>query len=456
MTASAQPISPGSEPQAQFKTEAFVQWFRSAAPYINSFRDKTFVIAFGGEVVSDGKFWELTHDINLLAALDVRIVLVHGARPQVEFQMKERGIETKFVNSRRVTDPAALTCVMEACGTLRVEIEALFSVAMANTPMQGADIRVASGNFITAKPIGVLDGVDYMQTGEVRKIDVVGINRRLEQQEVVLLSPLGYSPTGEVFNLTMEDVATMAAIELKADKLIFLMDTNGVSDSRGKLLEEMTAKEAETMLAETAANLSDDARIYLPCAIKACKQGVGRTHLITRHIDGALLMELFSRDGIGTMITQHSLENLRQATIDDVGGLLQIIEPLEEQGILVKRGREVLETEIGNFALLEHDGIIIGCAALYKFPDQASAELACLAVTPDFRSAGRGERLLNHMEKLAAAQNIKKLFVLSTRTMHFFLERGFTETDVSQLPEKKQMLYNYERRSKIFFKALGL
>ncbi len=437
----------------KFKNEHFVEWFRSAAPYIHAFRGKTFVVAFGGEVVSEGQFIGLAHDLNLLNSLGVRLVLVHGARPQIEEELTERGAAIRYADGMRVTDDDALKCVKEAAGTVRVEIEALLSMGLANSPMAGADIRVASGNFVTAKPMGVRGGVDLMHTGEVRKIDAVGIRRRLDANEMVLLSPLGYSPTGEVFNLSLEDVATAAAVTLDADKLVFFMDTAGVAGKGGELLRELTVAEAESVLALPAA-LPADVGYYLPCAIRACRNGVARAHLISRHTDGALLQELFTHEGIGSMVTEAALETLRHATIDDVGGILALIEPLEAEGILVRRSRELLEMEIDRFSVLEYDGLIIGCAALYPFPKEKAAELACMAVNPDYRGAGRGEALLEYMQVRAREKGFKQLFVLTTRTAHWFLERGFTETGVDKLPKAKQGLYNYQRRSKVFSKPL--
>jgi len=433
--------------------DVFVQWFRSATPYIHAFRGKTFVVAFGGEVVSEGQFISLAHDLNLLNSLGVRLVLVHGARPQVEEELTERGAKIQYVNNLRVTDAQALTCVKEAAGLVRVEIEALLSMGLANSPMAGADIRVASGNFVTAKPMGVVEGVDLQHTGEVRKIDVTGIRRRLEQNDIVVLSPIGYSPTGEIFNLTVEDVATSAAIALDAEKLVFLMDADGVRNKKGELLRELPLKEARKLLRNDKGQ-PEDVNIFLPCAVRACENSVARTHLISRHTDGALLMELFTHDGIGTMVSEAPLETLRQASIDDVGGILRLLEPLETDGTLVRRSRELLEMEIDRFFVLDHDGIIIGCAALYPFPEEGAAELACLVVHPSYRDGGRGETLLEHIEDIAKESGIQRLFVLTTRTAHWFLERGFTEAGVEALPTKKRELYNYQRRSKVFVKTL--
>jgi amino-acid N-acetyltransferase len=326
-------------------------------------------------------------------------------------------------------------------------------MGLANSPMANADIRVAGGNFITAQPMGVIAGVDLLHTGSVRKVDVAAVRDRLEFNEVVLLSPLGYSPTGEVFNVTLEDVATQTAIALDADKLIFLMETDGVTDRKGALISELTIAEANKVLSSRR-KLPDDVALFLPCAVRACEAGVARTHLISRHLDGAILHELFSDVGIGSMVVESTLYTLHNATINDVGGILQLLQPLEAEGILVRRNRELLEREIDRFVVMKHDRRIIGCAALYPFPDEASAELAGLAVHPGYRNQGYGEALMEHIIATAKAQGLRKLFVLTTRTAHWFIERGFQEADVGQLPAQKKLLYNYQRRSKVFMREL--
>ena len=433
--------------------DRFIDWFQSVAPYIHAFRGKTFVIAFGGEVVADGRFFDLTHDLNLLAALGVRLVLVHGARPQIEEQLKERKQKTRFNAGLRVTDEAALVAAKEASGRLRVEIEALLSMGLPNSPMAGADIRVASGNFIIAKPLGVLDGIDYMHTGEVRKVDATAMQRRLNDNDLVLVSPLGYSPTGEVFNLALEDVAAATAIALQAEKLIFLMDSVGVKGRRGELLRELTVREAQTRIARGSLSVGD-VRLYLPQAVRACQQGVKRVHLISGHIDDGLLLELFTHKGVGTLLTPDPIETLRPARIADIGGILQLIEPLEAEGILVKRDRRLLEREVSRFVVLEHDGIVVACAALYPFPDERAGELACLAVRPDFRNQGAGEQLLRDIESRARRSKLKRLFVLTTRAEHWFVERGFVETGLEELPGPKRAMYNFQRRSVVMVKRI--
>jgi amino-acid N-acetyltransferase len=431
--------------------EQFVHWFRSAAPYIHAFRGRTFVVAFGGEVVADGKFVALTHDLNLLASLGVRLVLVHGARPQIEAQLAARNLKTQYVRGIRVTDEPAMQCVKQANGQLRAEIEALLSMGLPNSPMANADIRVAGGNFVTARPRGVVDGVDMQCTGEVRRIHADAIRQRLDAGDLVLLSPLGYSPTGEIFNLTMEDLAAAAAIALSADKLIFLTEQPGITGTDGQLLRELTVSAAESLLGSA---LPEDARLYLPAAVRASRAGVRRVHLLSRHLDGALLLELFTHEGVGSMVAQDPLERVRQAQIDDVGGILKLIEPLEADGTLVKRSRELLELEIDHFWLLEHDDVVVGCAALYPFLPDHAGELACLAVHADYRSTGAGDTLLRKIEVRARESGLLRLFVLTTRAAHWFIERGFKEAGVDTLPREKKLLYNLQRRSKVFVKPL--
>ncbi len=435
-------------------SSAFVQWFRSAAPYIHGFRGRTFVVAFGGEVVDDGKFVELTHDLNLLASVGVKLVLVHGARPQIERELDLRGIEQRYAGAVRITDEGALGCAKQASGRLRVEIEALLSMGLANSPMAGSEIRVASGNFVVARPRGIVNGIDMLYTGEVRKVEADAIRRRLDDNELVLISPLGYSPTGEIFNLTLEDVAAECAIALQAEKLIFLTDESGVADNDGKLMRELTVSDAQALL-HTADKAGDFAAVYLPVAINACRGGVKRVHVVDRKLDGGLLLELFTHEGVGSMISQDSLELLRQATIDDVGGILQLIEPLEAGGTLAKRSRELLEIEIDRFIVLEHDQLIVGCAALYPSVEEKSGELACLAVHPHFQNAGGGEMLLRAVEKRARGLKLNRLFVLTTVTSHWFIEHGFESAPLSVLPARKAALYNYQRNSRVLQKVLS-
>ncbi|VAW51046.1 N-acetylglutamate synthase [hydrothermal vent metagenome] len=439
-----------------------VDWFRQSAPYIHVHRGRTFVILFGGEAIGHNSFSHLIHDIALLGSLGVRIVLVHGARPQIENQLKVLNIQSEFANNMRITLNENMPAVEQAVGQVRMTIEAQLSMGLPNTPMANAAIRVVSGNFITAQPYGIHNGVDYCQTGNVRNVDANTINQHLKNNNIVLVSPIGYSPSGEIFNLHAEDVATETAIALNADKLVFIMENNGVVNSKGALLQQLNLPQAETWLkkqAEKSSHKSSDenkkTQIHLNNAAHACRGGVKRVHLLSRKTNGALLLELYTRDGVGTLVTAENYEGLRTANIDDIGGIMELISPLEQQGVLVKRSREQLELDISNFIVIERDGMIIACAAIFSFSKEKAAELACLAVHQDYQTHGRGDDLLQHIEWQARKKHIKKLFTLTTQAMHWFFERGFTECNADDLPIEKKSLYNYQRNSKILCKTLN-
>ncbi|WP_227430910.1 amino-acid N-acetyltransferase [Psychrobacter sp. I-STPA6b] len=428
----------------------YVHWFRNSAPYINTHRGKTFVIMFGGEAVNHPNFSNLIHDFALLHSLGIKLVLVHGARPQIEKNLANLSLETPLHNDIRVTPRAALPAILEAVGAIRLQIEAQLSMGLANSPMYGSRIDAVSGNFVTARPYGVRDGVDYQMTGEVRSIDVDAIKNNLIHSHMVILGSMGYSATGEVFNLLAEDVALNAAIALNADKLIFLGSDVGINDN-GRLLHAMIPNEVDRFL--RGRDINREIYYFLHCASNACRQGIHRTHIISYAKDGALLEELFTRDGSGTLISHDPYEEIRRANIDDVVGLLELLTPLEKQGILVQRSRERLEQEIDFYSVIERDGMILGCAALYPLDDD-SAEVASVAVHPDYRNGSRGADLLAFLEQQARSHGRHKLFALTTRTAHWFVEQGFEEVDAQHLPEARRASYNNGRNSKIFQKLL--
>jgi amino-acid N-acetyltransferase len=430
-----------------------VAWVRQAAPYIHAFRGRTFVIAFGGEVLLGGAAQALIHDVALLDSMGIRLVLVHGARPQIDAEMQARGLTPRFHKSLRVTDGDALECVKRAMGVTRIEIEAMLSQGLPNTPLAGGFLRVTGGNFISAKPVGVVDGIDLLYTGAVRNVIADEIQADLAQENVVLVTPIAASPSGEIFNLAWEEVAEAVAMSIKADKLIFLCDAPGLIDKKGTLIDAITADDAQNLLARKVRQAPEVARV-LPGSIRACLGGVGRVHFLDRMRDGAMLMEFFTRDGIGTVMTRSPLAHLREATHADVGSILALISPLEADGTLVKRGRERIEMEVTRFSVLEHDGVIVGCAALYPFSSEKLAELACLAVMPEYREMGYGDQLRTRIEARARKLRLKRLFVLTTRATHWFTERGFAETDVDALPTSRRELYNLQRRSKVLVKGL--
>ncbi|HEH7377505.1 TPA: amino-acid N-acetyltransferase [Escherichia coli] len=438
------------------KTE-LVEGFRHSVPYINTHRGKTFVIMLGGEAIEHENFSSIVNDIGLLHSLGIRLVVVYGARPQIDANLAAHHHEPLYHKNIRVTDAKTLELVKQAAGTLQLDITARLSMSLNNTPLQGAHINVVSGNFIIAQPLGVDDGVDYCHSGRIRRIDEDAIHRQLDSSAIVLMGPVAVSVTGESFNLTSEEIATQLAIKLKAEKMIGFCSSQGVTNDDGDIVSELFPNEAQTRVEaqEEKGDYNSGTVRFLRGAVKACRSGVRRCHLISYQEDGALLQELFSRDGIGTQIVMESAEQIRRATINDIGGILELIRPLEQQGILVRRSREQLEMEIDKFTIIQRDNTTIACAALYPFPEEKIGEMACVAVHPDYRSSSRGEVLLERIAAQAKQSGLSKLFVLTTRSIHWFQERGFTPVDIDLLPESKKQLYNYQRKSKVLMADLG-
>ena len=434
------------------KTE-LVEGFRHSVPYINTHRGKTFVIMLGGEAIEHENFSSIVNDIGLLHSLGIRLVVVYGARPQIDANLAAHHHEPLYHKNIRVTDEL----VKQAAGTLQLDITARLSMSLNNTPLQGAHINVVSGNFIIAQPLGVDDGVDYCHSGRIRRIDEDAIHRQLDSGAIVLMGPVAVSVTGESFNLTSEEIATQLAIKLKAEKMIGFCSSQGVTNDDGDIVSELFPNEAQARVEaqEEKGDYNSGTVRFLRGAVKACRSGVRRCHLISYQEDGALLQELFSRDGIGTQIVMESAEQIRRATINDIGGILELIRPLEQQGILVRRSREQLEMEIDKFTIIQRDNTTIACAALYPFPEEKIGEMACVAVHPDYRSSSRGEVLLERIAAQAKQSGLSKLFVLTTRSIHWFQERGFTPVDIDLLPESKKQLYNYQRKSKVLMADLG-
>ncbi|MFA5521915.1 MAG: amino-acid N-acetyltransferase [Castellaniella sp.] len=444
--------APGDDTGDAGSNAQFVRWFRTVAPYVHDFRGKTFVIGFGGELVRDGALNALIQDLSLLSALGIKLVLVHGSRPQVNEQLRLKGQAMQFGRGTAPTSAAALECAKEAAGEIRLDIEAAFSQGLPNTPMSHAHIRIISGNFVTARPVGIVDGVDFQHTGKVRKMDGEIMRSVIDQGIIMLLSPLGFSPTGEAFNLAMEDLATHAAITLRAEKLIFLTQDSVVCSATGEVDTELAREEADRLLA--SGTLDEDTQAFMSHACLAVKRGVPRAHLVPYTLDGSVLLEIFTHDGVGTMVVEDSLDDLRPATMDDIGAIVQLIEPLELDGTLVPRGRATIEREYADFTVLEHDGIIYGCVALKPYLEDGMAEMACLIVHPEWQGEGEGEMLLRHTESRARALGARRLFVLTTRTSHWFMKRGFVQGGVADLPRERRAHYNRSRNSIILIKRL--
>ncbi len=433
------------------RTTELVEGLRHSVPYINAHHGKTFVILLTGAVLKSDNYSSIINDIGLLYSLGIKLVIVNGARNQIDASLKNHNITPKYHKNTRITDAATLDVIKQVTGLLQLNITASLSMSLNNTPLQGAHISVVSGNFVIAQPLGVDDGVDYCHTGKIRRINNEAIEEQLERGSIVLLGPVGVSVTGESFNLASEDVAAEVAIRLKADKLISFCAEQGVLDENGRVITDLYPIDADNYVnnkEQQGKHLSSEAR-FLRAASKACRCGVRRSHLVSYLVDGSILQELFSRDGIGTQVSMEHSEQIRSATINDIGGILELIRPLEEQGVLVKRSREQLEMEIDKFTIIERDNMTIGCAALYPYLEEKMGEMACVVIHPDYRNSSRGDLLIEKIMESANNLGLEKIFVLTTRSIHWFREKGFNPAEVDDLPIKKKQLYNYQRNSKI-------
>ena len=428
-------------------TTVYARLFRGSMPYISAHRNRTFVVLLSGEAMAHGNLANIVHDLALLHVLGVRIVVVHGARPQIEAALPD----SQLHEQRRVTLPEHMQAITGIYGQQKAELEALFSTGLPNTPLHNVDIHVTSGNFITAYPLGVVNGVDHLLSGRVRRVHTQRIGAALTAGSLILQAPIGYSPSGQAFNLASLELAAEIAINIKADKLIAfdgrdsLVDDGGmrissVSPSQLRQFGNGTPAETQTLFAQLA---------------RSVDHGVGKAHLVSYAEDGALLAELFTAEGVGTQVLPAPPKAVRPATFEDVAGIVELIRPLEEAGTLVRRDRDRLEQEIENFLVAELDQVVVGCCAVYPF--NGAAELACVAVHANYRNLSGisiGAQLLAAAENRARELHLPSLFVLTTQTRDWFLEQGFADAAPDMLPAEKQTMYNWQRGSKVMTKTV--
>ena len=430
-----------------------VESLRQAMPYIYAHRGKTFVLYISDALLAKKNVAALVNDLALVHTLGVKLVLILGLRSFIDKKLTKKSAST-FQGNQRITDRNTIELIKEIAGNIRADVEALFSIGLINTPMSGMRLNVVSGNFVRAKPVGVRDGIDYQFTGEVRSIAAKEIQKQLDADNIVLITPIGYSKTGDTFNLTGVEVAMHTACALQSEKLILMLDKFKLLANKKQSDNHYDVNAARELIRKLPRS-RQATRHYLDIAIQACIKNVKRVHLINAGKLGALLEELYTLDGVATLVTAKDYTNIRPATLNDVGGIAELIQPLIETGKLLPRLREQLELEIEYFDVIECDGIILACGALHTFPAEKAAEIACLAVHADYQSTGRGSKMLAHLENKATKMGIDQLFVLTTQTTHWFREHGFKLTRIEALPIKRQAFYNYQRNSKTYSKTIS-
>lgn len=426
----------------------FIGKFRHAAPFIQAHRERLFVVAMPGEVFSSPGFENLIHDLALLACLGIKLVIVHGARFQIETKIKNAGLTSHIVDQTRVTTDDELPHVVEAINELTTRLVSAFSTGMPNTPRFGVQLSVLSGNFVIARPMGVKNGVDFEHTGVVRQIQNERILNCLNARNIVVVPTLGYSLTGELFNLSIQDLASEISASIGADKLICLTGHNVINQldlSQGAVIDASSLNQRVLNMDEPGAMLKS----ITPRVLAAgC-----RCHLIDFGSDGAILQELFTPEGQGVMVVDQNYQKLRPASIEDIGGIIDLIRPLEDRGVLVKRSRDLLERFIDSYFVIECDQMIVACGAIIPYSEKI-AELACIATHPSFMKQGLGRRLVDALISMAKKQGFRKVFILTTEGEHWFIERGFQEARLQDLPAEKQQAYNYQRGSKVLIRNI--
>lgn len=435
--------------------QAFVDTFRMSSPYIHAHQGLVFVIHIPGTLLEEPNFMSVMQDIALMSIVGIKLILVLGPQSKIDRRLQMEKIPPRFVNGTRVTDSRTLQIVMEIAGSMRFEVEGTLSRGVTSMPC-ASRMSIVSGSFYLAQPLGVVNGEDFGYTGKVRRIDVESITKRLDQGDVIILPNIGSSPSGQHFNCQSEEVAAACAAQLKAEKLIFMGSGETLYDSRTQFaIPNLTLKSASDFLKLRAHQLPPDFRLSLECSVNALEKGVRRAHILNRHHDGVLLMEMFHRDGVGLMVATDQYEGFRVAELSDVNGVMDIIEPLQSEGILRYRSRTALERCIGEFVVFERDGMIIACMSLSVLPDDPTwAELGCVAVHKDYRKLGKGNVMLKYTELMAYDMGVRNLIILSTQSFDWFMERGFTEVPVDDLPASKRLNYDETRKSKIFHKPL--
>lgn len=479
---------------APFGNRNFIEMFRGSANYIASHRNKLAVFHIPGDLMDENPtgFRDLMNDISLSWLLGMKIVIVVGCRFQIEKRYnKEESHGRREHMGMVVTDEESLRIVKEEAGYVRFEVERQLARALKGGSSWGGGRRssgngssngtddvdvgegnVVSGNFYSAQPFGILDGVDYKYSGFVRRMEANKIHQVHQNRDIVLLTSLGFSPTGEVFNVNTEYLAAYAAGTLGASKVIYFLERDIALRHKvhGSSIPHLRVNDGRKLLKLNGVRMETKGFVYfdgrsfeceterrfltkMGWGMNALKAGVKRVHLISPN-NGGLLQELYTRDGSGTMISGDLYDGIHRATVDDATSIYEVITPLVEKGTLVGRKKAELERDIQQYHVYTRDGLLVACGQLKMF-ENGYAEIGCLVVNPLYRARGRGDAMLGYLERLCVEAGATNLFVLSTQTMEWFIERGFDEVRVDILPPSRRDTYNYDRGSKIYMKKIS-
>jgi amino-acid N-acetyltransferase len=419
---------------------------RGILQYIPRFRERVFVISFDGAVVTDENFANILQDLAVLWSLNIRIVLAHGAAAQIRDLAAERGVPASDLDGSGVTDATTLQLALTAANRLTHEIlEGLATL----------DLRAACPNAIVAHPLGILQGVDHLFTGKVERIDVGLLQTLVDAGIVPVIPPLGFDGEGRTYRVNSDSVALAAAEALKATKLIYVTPQDGLF-RQGRLFRQMLAGDLERLLVAERDDFPPETLSKAQHAVAACRAGIPRVHIINGRLDEALLAEVFSNEGIGTLIYANEYQQIRRALKKDIPSIIKLIQPSVETTELVKRTRAGIEKTLGDYFIFEIDRNPVACVALHPFPELGKAELACLFVNPSHENQGIGRKLLQYAEAKAREQGLRELIALSTQAFTYFQSKGgFQEGTPEDLPPSRRDKYEQSgRRSKVLVKKL--
>src|ERR1017187_2994269 len=419
---------------------------RGILQYIPQFRDKTFVLAVDGAIVTDENFATLLLDVAVLRSLNIRVVLVHGASAQIKLLADEQKFSASNLDGAGITDAATLQLALHAANRLTHEIL---------EGLSANDLRAASTNVIIAHPMGIIQGVDHLFTGKVERVDTELLQSLLAQGVVPVIPPLGFDGDGKTYRVNSDGVAVAVAEALKAIKLIFITTQDGIL-VQGRLIRQMLVADLESVLALQKNDFAPEQLSKALHAVAACKAGVPRIHIINGRVDEGLLAEVFSNEGIGTLIYANDYQQIRRAMKKDVRAIQLLTKKAVETEELVKRTRAAIEKNLGDYFIFEIDKNPVACVALHVYPEQKKGELACLYVNPLHENRGIGRKLIQYVENKAREMNLTELLTLSTQAFTYFQSKGgFAEGTPDDLPPARREKYEQSgRNSKVLVKKL--